>query len=441
MDTMGKKIPRQFGKCAVAKQLGRGAQAWVFLAKHGTLNMPVAVKVLRRKLSEGRPEYAKRFLREARMAAWLQHPNIVRVIDCGVEEGYHYMVMDYIDGQDCEEKLRETPEGMPWRQAVEIVRQASQGLGYAATKDVIHRDVKPSNIMVTKDGRALMSDLGLAKLTAQGVAGLTQELHTVGTPNYMSPEQIRADAELDFRADIYSLGATLYHLLTGRPPFEGKNPMEVVAHHLTRSLTPPHKLRPDLPKALSSIVCKMMAKRPQERYQSYEDLIEDLDGVLSGTEVEAEGFEDSRAYAFSDSEVREVLEELDFAEERLEIDIDDEDDVPPSTDDMQLVQAGASGPKLELEAPRPQTAEKPPQAEARPESGELAAFTEDEEKISAASWPVGAESTGLSAGSSQLRRIGAAGKGKKVALIVSAIVGALIVFALIGYFMADRIIG
>lgn len=320
---MSAEAPKRFGKCRLLKRLGTGATAIVFLARHEVLEMPVAVKVLRRKLSRERPEYAERFLREARMAARLDHPNIVRVSDCGIEHGYHYMVQDYVDGPDCSEKVQDGP--LPWREAIRIVQQAAQGLAYAASHGVIHRDVKPSNIMIDSTGRARITDLGLAKLSTQGVAALTQELHTVGTPNYMSPEQISNPNDLDLRADIYSLGASLYHMVTGRPPFEAKNPMKVVASHLTKALVPPQQVNPEVPGGLSAIVCKMMAKSRKERYQDYADLCADLDNLLEGRDVGARGFTDSQEVGLDEDELREVLEELSFAE-GLEIEADDDDD-------------------------------------------------------------------------------------------------------------------
>ncbi len=304
--------PERFGKCKVVRMLGQGATASVYLAKHEGLDMSVAVKVLRRKLSERRPEYAERFLREARMAAWLEHPNIVRVIDCGVEQGYHYMVMDYVDGPNCLEKLHRYPNGLDWHEATQIVQQAAAGLAYAASKDVIHRDVKPSNIMIDSTGRVRVTDLGLAKLTIKGMVSLTQELHTVGTPNYMSPEQIRSPADLDLRTDIYSLGASFYHLVTGRPPFTGTAAMEVVAQHLSAPVVPPSKVKPELPESVSSVICKMMAKSPNERYQAWDEVLRDLESLLEGKPTKAEGFEETESGFEDAEELRKLLDELSF---------------------------------------------------------------------------------------------------------------------------------
>jgi serine/threonine protein kinase len=308
---MPETLPRKFGKCLVVKHLGKGATAVVLLARHEGLSIPVAVKVLRKSLSESNPRYAERFLREARMAARLDHPNIVRVIDCGVEDEFHYMVMDYVDGPNCLQKLRDEPDGLDWRDATEIVMQSSDGLAYAAGRDVIHRDVKPSNLMIDSTGRVRVTDLGLAKMTIKGMVELTQEFHTVGTPSYMSPEQIRSARDLDLRSDVYSLGATFYHLVVGHAPFSGSGPMDVVAKHLTEPLVPPIQCKHSLPQTLSSVICKMMAKSPDERYQDYESLASDLQNLLHGRDVTASGFFEAVDLTGADEqELRGILAEL-----------------------------------------------------------------------------------------------------------------------------------
>jgi serine/threonine-protein kinase len=320
----------------LVKRLGTGATAIVFLARHEVLEVAVAVKVLKRRLARERPEYAERFLREARMAARLDHPNVVRVSDCGIEHGYHYMVQDYVDGPDVEEMLDQGP--LDWEEALRIVRQAAEGLAYAAEHGVIHRDVKPSNIMIDSSGRTRLTDLGLAKLNVKGVAALTQELHTVGTPNYMSPEQISSPGDLDLRADIYSLGATFYHMVTARPPFAAQNAMKVVANHLTKPLVPPSKVNSMVSDKLSAVICKMMAKSRTERYQDYEELFHDIDSLLEGREVGASGFIDSQQVGLDDEELQEVLDELSFAEG-----LDLEEVTEESDEDDVLAQAPMDG--------------------------------------------------------------------------------------------------
>lgn len=315
----------KFGKCTVDRIVGRGAMALVYRGWHEGLQMPVAVKVLRRELSQRNPDFASRFMREAKTAARLAHPNVVRVIDCGEENEHLYMVMDFIDGKDCLQLSREAPGAMDWQIACRITMQVAEGLGYAASMGVIHRDVKPANIIVDTTGRAVITDLGLAKLSMRGTAELTGELHTVGTPNYMSPEQIRDPSSTDLRADIYSLGATLYRLLCGRPPFRAASAMDVVAMHLTAMPVPPVKLRPDIPSGLSDIIRKMLAKSPEDRYQTYEDLLSDMQEVLAGGEVTATEFHDVPLLE-SDAELADVLSELDFLHE-LEIEDPDSSSV------------------------------------------------------------------------------------------------------------------
>jgi serine/threonine protein kinase len=341
---MPETLPKQYGKCLAVKQLGVGATAVVLLARHEGLNIPVAVKVLRKSLSQQKPNYAARFLREAMMAARLEHPNIVRVIDCGIQDGFHYMVMDYVDGPSCLQKIHENPQGIDWREATELIRQAAQGLGYAAHRDVIHRDVKPSNLMIDSTGRVRVTDLGLAKMTVKGVVELTQEFHTVGTPSYMSPEQIRSSSELDLRSDIYSLGATFYHMVCGQPPFSGEGPMEVVAKHLTERMVPPVRRRPDLPEELSAIICKMMAKRPDDRYQDYETLDQDLGNVLAGKEVTATGFIATTLTGQSEAELQRILDELNL---QADLDVDDSPVVPLETDPAESTAQKAEGPQID----------------------------------------------------------------------------------------------
>jgi serine/threonine protein kinase len=307
---MGQGVPRKFGNCSLVEQIAQGATAVVYLAHHEGLGIDVAVKVLRHRLSAKRPEYAERFLREARVAARLEHPNIVRVLDCGVESGYHYMVMDHAEGQNALEMVQKQPDGLDWRHATEMVRQAAHGLEHAAHQGITHRDVKPSNLLVENSGRVRVTDLGLAKVAIGDDNELTQELYTVGTPNYMSPEQIRSPSKLDLRSDIYSLGATYYHLVTGRPPFLGDNPMEVVSKHLTEAVVAPHKVRASLPGDVSKVIRKMMAKSADHRYQSYETLLRDLDSLLAGSRVSAGDFEETYVATEEDEGLLRMLERL-----------------------------------------------------------------------------------------------------------------------------------
>jgi len=277
---------RKYGRCEVRAVIGRGARSTVYRGWHEGLQIPVAVKVMPKELTEQDAQITERFLREARIAAQLNHPNIVRVYDCGETEDSYYLVLEYIEGKTCKDVIAE--EGLfEWPAAVRIARQVAEGLLYAHNKGVIHRDLKPENIMIDKEGEARIADLGLAKDISVSQASATSDGDVLGTPYYMSPEQVKQPGNVDFRADIYSLGATLYHMVTGRVPFDASTPFEIMTKHLSAPLTPPEELNPDLPGQLSGVIVRAMAKEPQDRYQSYEALIQELDHLLMGGESEA----------------------------------------------------------------------------------------------------------------------------------------------------------
>ena len=279
--------PKRYGKCVVEREIGRGARAIVYLAEHEGLQIPVALKVMRKDNGIEEEQFAERFMREARLTAQLNHSNIVRVYDCGETEDSYYLILEYIEGDTCKDRLSQDG-AFGWQTAVRIIRQVADGLGYANKKGIIHRDLKPENIMVDAEGNAHLADLGLAKQIVAEQASATVDGDVLGTPYYMSPEQVRQPGSVDFRADIYSLGATLYHMATGTVPFEANTPFEIMTKHLSTPLTPPEEIEPDLPPALSGIIMRMMAKEPQDRYQSYHELIRELN-VLLGDETEGTG--------------------------------------------------------------------------------------------------------------------------------------------------------
>lgn len=284
------EIPESIGGCRVEKKIGEGGMGSVYLGRHKTLDIARAIKVLPKHIDLKDPEYSQRFFREARIAARLRHPNMVQVHECGAEEGYYYLIMDYVEGPTCRELVEEKGK-LDWKRAVEVTRQIAEGLQYAASKGIIHRDVTPGNIIIDSDGTARITDLGLAKETAADTTGLTRSGASLGTPYYMSPEQINSARDVDYRTDIYSLGATLYHLVCGKVPYTGTT-FEVMTKQVREPLPSPQIHEPDLPDALCDVIRKMMAKASDDRYQNYEDLIEDLNAVLEGEPVSAEGFTD-----------------------------------------------------------------------------------------------------------------------------------------------------
>ncbi|NQT39450.1 MAG: serine/threonine protein kinase [Planctomycetes bacterium] len=265
---------RLLGDYRLLRRIGRGAMAEVYLAEQLSLQRQVAVKVLRQELA-GKRTLVERFRREAQAAAALVHANIVQIHDVGQIDGIHLIVQEYVQGHNLSEWIARngTPDTAT---AVAMIRQVAAALVKAAEHDIVHRDIKPENILVTAKGEVKVADFGLARVARQeGKLELTQVGLTVGTPLYMSPEQVEGQS-LDPRSDIYSLGVTCYHLLTGRPPFEGETALSVAVKHLNKNAKPLADLRPDLPDALCRIVHKMLAKKPAGRYPSAAALVRDL---------------------------------------------------------------------------------------------------------------------------------------------------------------------
>jgi len=283
----------RYGKCLIEREIGRGARSIVYLGWHEGLQIPVAVKVMKKEFGRNEAQFSERFTREARIAAQLSHTNIVRVYDCGETDEDYYLILEYVEGESCRDKMEQWG-AFDWQRAVQIVRQVGDGLRYAESKSVIHRDLKPENIMIGTDGVAHLADLGLAKDVTVGQPSSTAEGDVLGTPYYMSPEQVRQPSDVCFRSDIYSLGATLYHMATGEVPFEAPTPFEIMTKHLNEPLVRPEERRPDLPEALCDVIVRMMRKLPEDRYNSYDELIEVLDGLLSG-DLRTEAEEDDDA--------------------------------------------------------------------------------------------------------------------------------------------------
>ncbi len=272
---------RQLGDFRLLRRLGRGAMADVYLAHQQSLERQVAVKVLRPELASDRV-YVERFRREAHSAASLVHANIVQIYDVGRVDRIFYIAQEYVLGQNLRQWLR---RGSPpdLRTALLVMRQVAAALMKAAEHGIIHRDIKPENILLARNGEVKVADFGLARLvdSSQHVE-LTQTGMTLGTPLYMSPEQIEGKP-LDPRSDLYSFGVTCYQMLAGRPPFSSETPLALAVQHLNKVPEPLEQCRPDLPPALCRMVHKMLAKKPEDRYQSALDLARDLARLQSQT--------------------------------------------------------------------------------------------------------------------------------------------------------------
>ncbi len=268
------------GQYVLLERLGAGGMGAVFKARHRKLGRLVALKVIRpERLAQ--PEAARRFLQEMRAAARLDHPNVVRAYDADEAGGAHFLTLEYVEGIDLGRLVREKGP-LPVAQAREIIRQAALGLQHAHEQGMVHRDIKPSNLILTAAGQVKLLDLGLARLAQAGdetATSLVTEQGTVmGTPDFMAPEQTLDAHTVDIRADLYSLGCTLYFLLTARVPFPGGSLGQKIAAHLAREPEPIGNFRPDVPAGLVAVVRKLMAKRPEERYHSPAELV----AVLAG---------------------------------------------------------------------------------------------------------------------------------------------------------------
>ena len=292
---------KRLGNYVLVKKLGEGGMGAVFLGllmeervvKDGetSVSRQVAIKVLKKELTQNNTAMADRFMREAKSAIKLRHENIVSAKDVGEEEGYFFYVMDYSVGEPLDALLKRD-KLVPVPRALEIMTQAARGLEYAHGLGFIHRDIKPANIYLVQDGPAKLLDFGLVKQLQVGGSyqdGLTAPGTLMGSPHYISPEQIRADKVLDGQTDIYSLGATFFHLVTGKPPFQGDSAGTVIMMHMSVAPADPRKLNGQVSPELSRIILKMLAKERQFRYKNCQDLLVDLEGLQKSGSAKSEG--------------------------------------------------------------------------------------------------------------------------------------------------------
>ena len=264
----------RLGGYEVISRVGEGGMGTVYRAKQTSLGRTVALKVLPSSLAKDKT-YLERFYREARIAGGLSHPNVVAVYDVGEDAGRHYIAMEYITGKTVSQVLEE--EGpFDEARAIDIITDVTRGLAHAHERQIIHRDIKPSNILLTKEGVAKLSDLGIAKHTGAEDVSLTRSGTAVGTPCYMAPEQAQQAKDADARCDIYSLGASLYHMVAGEVPFTGDTPYEVILKHVTEPLPSPKTHNPAVSDGICGLISKMMAKDPKDRMQSAHELLEEI---------------------------------------------------------------------------------------------------------------------------------------------------------------------
>ena len=271
------------GRYELHRRLARGGMADVFLARDQLLDRPVAVKVLFPEFATD-PNFVERFRREAQSAANLNHPNIVSVYDWGQEQGTYFIVMEYVDGRSLADILRTEGPLHPQR-AAEVASDIAAALGFAHRNGVVHRDVKPGNVLISPQGQVKVADFGIARaLGADPESNLTQAGSVMGTATYFAPEQAQG-LPLDPRSDLYSLGVVLYEMVTGRPPFSGESPVAIAYKHVQEQPPPPRHVNTNVPPAMEAIILKLLSKNPAARYPSAEDLRADLRRFEEGQPV------------------------------------------------------------------------------------------------------------------------------------------------------------
>src|SRR6059058_2924637 len=283
---LNKEFDRRY---VIRRKLGSGGMADVYLAEDQELGRRVALKLLDERHASDE-QFVERFRREAQSAAGLNHPNIVSIFDRGRAEGTYYIAMEYLDGRTLKELLvRNGPTPIPI--AIDYARQILGALSFAHKNGIVHRDIKPHNVVVGPDGRLKVTDFGIAR---SGASQMTEVGSIIGTAQYLSPEQARG-SPVDQTSDLYSVGVVLYELLTGQVPFTGETPLEIAMKHLSEVPKPPSELRPEVPHDLDLVVLRALAKDPADRYPTAEQMDADLERVLKGMPVGSETAEAATA--------------------------------------------------------------------------------------------------------------------------------------------------
>lgn len=265
------------GSYRIIEKLGQGGMATVFKAYHPSLDRFVAIKVLHPAFKED-PQFLERFQREARVVARLEHPNIVPVYDFAEQEGQPYLVMKFIEGETLKARLIRSP--LLKKEAYKTIKAVGNALTYAHNQGVLHRDIKPSNILIAEDGQVYLTDFGLARMAEAGASTLTGD-QLMGTPHYISPEQARGEKKLNACTDIYSFGIVLYEIVVGRVPFSADTPFSIIHDHIYTPLPLPSEVNPKVPLGIQQVLLKALAKDPEDRYASGNELVDAFFAALS----------------------------------------------------------------------------------------------------------------------------------------------------------------
>jgi len=312
----GIKAGMSVDKYHLKKRLGMGAMGEVWLAVEPASGRHVAIKILSPTLTRN-AMFVQRFQREVALAAQMIHPNIITTFDGGVDRGIYFLVTNYIDGENIDQILRRDGK-FSEDETLAIALLMAEALNYAFERHhVIHRDIKPSNMMIDRNGTALLMDLGVSRRIEESDGAITSPGQYVGTPYYMSPEQARAEPTIGPASDIYSLGCSLYHMLSGRVPFPAESNVEILSKHLNEQAVPLRRHAPEISPVCEKLVARMMAKKPEERPQSWNELIADISGILAASEEKssASAAPETANATTAETEVMEDRDEPGFWEE------------------------------------------------------------------------------------------------------------------------------
>ncbi|MDY4208027.1 MAG: Stk1 family PASTA domain-containing Ser/Thr kinase, partial [Lachnospiraceae bacterium] len=312
----------------VLSKIGAGGMADVYKGKDRMLNRYVAIKVLKKEYKEDE-NFVRKFRSEAQAAAGLMHPNIVNVYDVGEDRGLYYMVMELVEGITLKEYI-EKKGRLSHKEVISIAIQVCTGIGVAHAANIIHRDIKPQNIIISKDGKVKVTDFGIAKATTSN----TVSSNAMGSVHYTSPEQARGGFS-DQRSDIYSIGITLYEMVTGQVPFDGDSTVSVAIKHLQEEITPPSEIVPDIPYSLEQIILKCTQKNSERRYKNTNELIRDLKRSLvdpDGDFVVIPPLRNADTVIITDEDLDDIRSSYDEDDDYDEDDYD-EDDYDEDDDD------------------------------------------------------------------------------------------------------------
>lgn len=276
-------VRKSLGPYDLRRKLGQGGMGAVYLAVDPNTKEQLALKILPREKASN-PQLVKRFKAEAQNAAQLTHENIVSVFGTGEADGYLYIALEFVDGIDVHDLIQKRGV-LPVKRSIDIIKQVARALQHAHEQHIVHRDIKPANLLIRRDGVVKLADMGLARAVDESTeTGITRAGTTVGTVDYMSPEQARNSKSADVRSDIYSLGCTWYHMLTGRPPFSEGSLTNKLHAHAKQALPDPRLINPNVPEGVVAVMNRMLAKSPDDRYQTPQELIKDLEGALVNRE-------------------------------------------------------------------------------------------------------------------------------------------------------------